>query len=182
MAQVPLRELQGRVVPIMPIAPITTLPIIPARAPARIQTVADLLQRMVPTLQPNYIQALLAMIWRGQQLLSLDDPQFVYNIAGFIRNPKGGFESTYTYLTDPALQEYRSKDEILFMSPLLKPARDKADIDAEILRNKVLVTKGVKCRRCGSSNTISAEKQIRSADEPMTVIVSCLNCGNRTKY
>lgn len=181
MAQVPLRELQGRVVPIKPTAPLTTVPITPIPTIAQ-KTVATLLQRMVPTLQSNAIQALVIIMWRGQPLLSVDDLQFLYNIAGFIRNEKGGFESTYTYLTDPLLQEYKSKDEILFMAPLLKPARDKADIDAEILRNKVVLTKGIKCRRCGSSNTISAEKQIRSADEPMTVIVSCLNCGNRTKY
>eukprot|EP00574_Skeletonema_japonicum_P013238 CAMPEP_0201721536 /NCGR_PEP_ID=MMETSP0593-20130828/6187_1 /ASSEMBLY_ACC=CAM_ASM_000672 /TAXON_ID=267983 /ORGANISM="Skeletonema japonicum, Strain CCMP2506" /LENGTH=321 /DNA_ID=CAMNT_0048212365 /DNA_START=86 /DNA_END=1048 /DNA_ORIENTATION=+ len=35
------------------------------------------------------------------------------------------------------------------------------------------------CGRCKSVKTTSTQKQTRSADEPMTVFVFCLNCGNR---
>lgn len=34
-----------------------------------------------------------------------------------------------------------------------------------------------KCRRCGKSKTRYYEMQTRSADEPMTVFIRCLNCG-----
>jgi DNA-directed RNA polymerase subunit M/transcription elongation factor TFIIS len=34
-----------------------------------------------------------------------------------------------------------------------------------------------KCRRCGKSRTRYFEMQTRSADEPMTVFIRCLNCG-----
>jgi DNA-directed RNA polymerase subunit M/transcription elongation factor TFIIS len=34
-----------------------------------------------------------------------------------------------------------------------------------------------KCRRCGKSRTRYWEMQTRSADEPMTVFIKCLNCG-----
>lgn len=34
-----------------------------------------------------------------------------------------------------------------------------------------------KCRRCGKSRTRYWEMQTRSADEPMTVFIRCLNCG-----
>lgn len=37
------------------------------------------------------------------------------------------------------------------------------------------------CGRCKSIKTTSTQKQTRSADEPMTVFVLCLNCGNRWK-
>jgi hypothetical protein len=34
-----------------------------------------------------------------------------------------------------------------------------------------------KCRRCGKSKTRHWEMQTRSADEPMTIFIRCLNCG-----
>jgi len=37
------------------------------------------------------------------------------------------------------------------------------------------------CGRCKSVKTTSTQKQTRSADEPMTVFVLCLNCGCRWK-
>jgi len=37
------------------------------------------------------------------------------------------------------------------------------------------------CGRCKSVKTTSTQKQTRSADEPMTVFVLCLNCNNRWK-
>jgi transcription elongation factor S-II len=38
------------------------------------------------------------------------------------------------------------------------------------------------CGRCHSIKTTSTQKQTRSADEPMTVFVLCLNCNNRWKF
>lgn len=38
------------------------------------------------------------------------------------------------------------------------------------------------CSRCNSIKTTSTQKQTRSADEPMTVFVLCLNCGKRWKF
>ena len=34
-----------------------------------------------------------------------------------------------------------------------------------------------KCKRCGKSKTRYYEQQTRSADEPMTIFIQCLNCG-----
>ena len=38
-----------------------------------------------------------------------------------------------------------------------------------------------KCKKCGSQKCDYEQKQTRSADEPMTVFVTCLNCDNRWK-
>jgi transcription elongation factor S-II len=37
------------------------------------------------------------------------------------------------------------------------------------------------CGRCKSRKTVYTAKQIRSADEPMTVFVTCLQCGKNWK-
>ena len=43
------------------------------------------------------------------------------------------------------------------------------------------MTDEFKCKRCKSRKTTYYEMQTRSADEPMTIFITCLNCGNRWK-
>ena len=44
------------------------------------------------------------------------------------------------------------------------------------------VTEGVyKCRICGGKKTVQHEQQTRSADEPMTIFITCVNCKNTWK-
>mgnify|MGYP006155451257 CR=1 FL=1 len=43
------------------------------------------------------------------------------------------------------------------------------------------MTDQYKCRKCGSRSTSYYEVQTRSADEPMTQFITCLNCGCRWK-
>jgi len=39
-----------------------------------------------------------------------------------------------------------------------------------------------KCRKCGSKRTDYYQLQTRSADEPMTTYVTCMDCQNRWKF
>jgi transcription elongation factor S-II len=39
-----------------------------------------------------------------------------------------------------------------------------------------------KCGRCGKRRCKYFQLQTRSADEPMTTFVTCVNCGNRWKF
>lgn len=43
------------------------------------------------------------------------------------------------------------------------------------------MTEVFKCRKCGSRKCSYYELQTRSADEPMTQFINCLDCGNRWK-
>lgn len=61
-------------------------------------------------------------------------------------------------------------------------------IDKEIMRNKasyeplaVANTDRYKCSRCKKKECSYYELQTRSADEPMSIFITCLNCGHRWK-
>ena len=63
--------------------------------------------------------------------------------------------------------------------PLLaaKKARDACLYQPQIDAN----TDNFECRKCGSKRCSYYQLQTRSADEPMTTFVTCINCGNRWK-
>mgnify|MGYP001300739815 CR=1 FL=1 len=63
--------------------------------------------------------------------------------------------------------------------PLLaaKKARDACMYQPQIDAN----TDNFECRKCGSKRCSYYQLQTRSADEPMTTFVTCINCGNRWK-
>jgi transcription elongation factor S-II len=45
--------------------------------------------------------------------------------------------------------------------------------------NRSRATDQYKCHRCGKSETTYYEMQTRSADEPTTIFITCLNCGKQ---
>ena len=47
--------------------------------------------------------------------------------------------------------------------------------------NLEAATDTFKCRKCYSNKCTYYQMQTRSADEPMTTFVTCINCGNRWK-
>ncbi|KAL7545498.1 hypothetical protein ACHAWF_008850 [Thalassiosira exigua] len=57
-----------------------------------------------------------------------------------------------------------------------KKINDMCGIKGEMLKASLFT-----CGRCKSIKTTSTQKQTRSADEPMTVFVLCMNCGKRWK-
>jgi DNA-directed RNA polymerase subunit M/transcription elongation factor TFIIS len=68
------------------------------------------------------------------------------------------------------------------------PERWAAVMDDKVRRDEVVfmerqaaITDQFKCGRCKKRECIYRELQLRSADEPMTVFVTCTNCGNRWK-
>jgi hypothetical protein len=75
--------------------------------------------------------------------------------------------------------------QVPFMTPReLYPEHWQAMADEQLKRETTMLegtneegSDMFKCRRCGKSKTKYWEMQTRSADEPMTIFIRCLNCG-----
>ena len=60
--------------------------------------------------------------------------------------------------------------------------RDKKLFDSAPSQAKKATTDQFQCGKCRQRKCTYYQMQTRSADEPMTTFVSCLNCGNRWKF
>lgn len=65
-----------------------------------------------------------------------------------------------------------------------KKYKDKQDAYKDFVYRKTAssITEDYKCGRCKQRKCTSYDLQTRSADEPMTTFVTCLNCGNRWSF
>ena len=61
---------------------------------------------------------------------------------------------------------------------------DKQKAEEELMYSigKENITDEYKCGRCKKNKTSYYQLQTRSADEPMTTFVKCINCGHRWKF
>ena len=91
---------------------------------------------------------------------------------------------------------YLSQEELATQEQKDSRAKDVADASMErradyfkVARDKLCRDNGIDpnaggeftCGKCKSTKTSHYQMQTRSADEPMTVFISCLKCGNRWK-
>lgn len=132
-----------------------------------------------PVLNKSQIERLMTItLANGRKFFSIEnqhDADSIYMILGdFVKYP---FEEVYEALTR---QKYNTRDDYIFYgSPGMEFSRYKAKIDVEIFRNKIETVPGsFTCSKCQSKETIATERQMRSADEPMSVFVTCVMCDN----
>jgi transcription elongation factor S-II len=116
-----------------------------------------------------------------------DNPHFVQIYVDRVR-------SIYFNLNNEALLAQLSDGSIkphvvAFMTHQeLRPEKWEKLIQAKIQRDKhkyetniEAATDTFKCRKCHSNKCTYYQMQTRSADEPMTTFVTCIDCGNRWK-
>ncbi len=94
--------------------------------------------------------------------------------------------SKSNYLASAIKDSTIDPEKIAFMSPEeLDPEKYESIIKKRQLKEynstKSVGTDIFKCSKCGKSNSKIEQKQTRSADEPPTTFVNCLECGNKYK-
>jgi transcription elongation factor S-II len=72
-------------------------------------------------------------------------------------------------------QEMRPDKWDVLIQNKMKRDKNKYEVNLEA------ATDTFKCRKCHSNKCTYYQMQTRSADEPMTTFVSCIECGNRWK-
>lgn len=104
--------------------------------------------------------------------------QVTYEVLALIKEQ--GFNAAYEFLTSKSWEEEK---ELILALPNLHNARERAQRDVVLSQEKIKAITGThRCTNCGSSRTVTVEKQIRSCDEPTTQIVTCTDCGYKKRY
>ena len=111
----------------------------------------------------------------------------------FIKIYLDHLKTTINNLNDDIINELQKGNilphQIAFMTAQeLKPQKWEKLIQEKIQRDKAkyevtleAATDTFKCNRCKSNKCTYYQMQTRSADEPMTTFVTCLDCGQRWK-
>ena len=91
-------------------------------------------------------------------------------------------------LTKIKKQKIKSQDVAFMTHQEMNETLWKALIEAKIKRDKNSTTMDISamtdeftCFKCKKNKCAYYELQTHSADEPMTIFITCLNCGNRWK-
>jgi DNA-directed RNA polymerase subunit M/transcription elongation factor TFIIS len=166
----------------------------------------DLNALLTNKLNSTQINTLLDIKYPNSQTIIFNENNLdiVYQIIGLLN--KVGYDQTLALMQgDSILKDLQLNKNFLIArdeGKSVTPTLTKADIDealtygasvftdvynnyqgnAKILREPTLESKGaVDCVKCGSGNTTSMQKQVRSADEPMSTFNRCKICNFKWK-
>lgn len=90
------------------------------------------------------------------------------------------------YLKNAIINNIINIDNIAFLHPKdIFPDKWKYIINKEEMKkhreNNVIYTDSYKCRKCHKRKCSVVPQQTRSMDEPMTLFITCVHCGNQFK-
>lgn len=123
-----------------------------------------------------------------------DNPQFVQLYQDKLRSIYMNLSPTSYVHNTSLIQRLKSREiaakDIPYMSHQeLHPELWNPVVDAKIKRDKSkcevnleAATDEFTCFKCKKNKCTYYQLQTRSADEPMTTFVTCINCGNRWKF
>lgn len=91
------------------------------------------------------------------------------------------------YLLPQVLSKNIPIERLLLLAPHeLNPEKWKTIIQRreyiEYKKNNIETSDAYECKKCKQRKTYVYQLQTRSADEPMTTFVTCMNCGHKFKF
>jgi transcription elongation factor S-II len=117
-----------------------------------------------------------------------DNPYFVQIYVDRVRTMLFNLKTNPHLLEDVESGNVKTQQIAFMTHQELKPERWTNLIEEKIKRDKCkyetqieAATDSFKCRKCHSNKCTYYQMQTRSADEPMTTFVTCIDCGNRWK-
>lgn len=122
--------------------------------------------------------------WDNPEFRKVYKTNFIYIISNIKTNKNA------TFVLNKIKYNQWEPDKIIFMKPQeLYPdmweeliLKNKKKLEALSKDNNAKGTDMFKCGKCKERNCTYFQMQTRSADEPMTTFVTCLNCKNRWKF
>ncbi len=116
-------------------------------------------------------------------LINKDEKVFLYDVIGFFINDPENIDNIIENIKDIILKNKNLTNyEILFKTKLFSSQEKIYYSELENGRQKIDIKKGLlPCPKCKSMQTLTVEKQTRSADEGSTLFNSCTKCGTRWK-
>ena len=127
-----------------------------------------------PLLSNEEISKLLSLRRKDGQSLILTGNDS-YNTANQIYVYK--FDPIYKVLSQQVWNDF---NDAYRQFPVFELSRRRQKIEIAALKKPIEVAKGITpCKRCGSEETLTRQKQVRSADEPMTLFVRCVHCNSQ---
>ena len=117
-----------------------------------------------------------------------DNPHFIQLYTDRLRSIYLNITTNQTLLDEIKNGSIKANDAAFLSHQEMKPSKWDSIIQAKMKRDKSKYetqleasTDTFTCRKCKSKKCTYYEMQTRSADESMTIFVSCIDCGNRWK-
>jgi DNA-directed RNA polymerase subunit M/transcription elongation factor TFIIS len=130
-----------------------------------------ILQEYCPQLSADEIKTILQLRNNNTVINIIEDKNFIYELIGII-NDIGYSRAIKPFITD----KKEIKPESFFSLDIYDKERAKYLDDIKKLREKIQLSNGKQCRKCGNKNTVTNEAQRSSGDEGAKVINFCVDC------
>ena len=121
--------------------------------------------------------------WKNQKFVTIYNNKARSIFTNLDPNSYIGNNRCLTRLQD---EEFLPSDVAFLSRETLFPDRWKEVLDKKMKKDEHVfeerpqaMTNQFKCGKCKKRECVFQELQLRSCDEPMTLFITCLNCGNR---